>query len=69
MSLDEWKKQQEKERARASFELRKAGEGEKKGMWKDTKIFKRPGEGEEEFAARRVRTIPSSSSSLLDQAV
>lgn len=56
MSLDEWKKQQEMERASASFELRKAGEGEKKGMWKDTKLFKRKGEGEEQFAARRVST-------------
>ena len=54
MTLDEWKKLQENERAKSTFEIRKAGEGEKKGMWKDTKVFKRDEEDEEQFAARRV---------------
>jgi len=45
---------QEKERVKASFDLRKPGEGEKKGMWKDTKVFKRTKEDEQQFAARRV---------------
>ena len=54
MSLEEWKSQQEKERVKASFEVRRAGEGEKKGMWKDTKVFKRSDEDEAQFAARRV---------------
>lgn len=54
MSLEEWKEMQEKERAKAKFELRKAGEGEKKGMWKDTKVLKKAGGDEEEFGARRV---------------
>lgn len=54
MSLEEWKTIQEKERVKSSFELRKAGEGEKKGMWKDTKVFKRTQKDEEVFAARRV---------------
>lgn len=56
MSLEEWKTLQEKERVKSSFELRKAGEGEKKGMWKDTKVFKRTQKDEEVFAARRVST-------------
>ena len=55
MTLDEWKQVQEQERAKASFELRKAGEGEKKGMWKDTKVFKRSNdEYEAQYAATRV---------------
>ena len=55
MSLDEWKQLQEKERAKSSFELRKPGEGEKKGMWKDTKVLKKAdSEEEEQFASRRV---------------
>ena len=54
MSLEEWKELQEKERAKATFELRKAGEGEKKGKWKDTKLLKKTDEEEDEFAARRV---------------
>ena len=54
MSLEEWKELQEKERAKATFELRKAGEGEKKGMWKDTKVLKKPVEEEGEYGARRV---------------
>lgn len=45
---------QEKERVKAAFDLRKPGEGEKKGMWKDTKVFKRTEEDEQQFAARRV---------------
>jgi len=54
LSLEEWKMLQEKERVKASFDLRKPGEGEKKGMWKDTKVFKRTKEDEQQFAARRV---------------
>ena len=54
MTLDEWKNMQEKERAKAHFELRKAGEGEKKGQWKDTKVLKKTEKDENEFAARRV---------------
>lgn len=54
MTLDEWKKLQKTERAKSTFEIRKAGEGEKKGMWKDTKVFKRDEEDEEQFASRRV---------------
>ena len=55
MSLDEWKQMQEKERVKSSFELRKPGEGEKKGLWKDTKVLKKMvGEDDEQFAARRV---------------
>lgn len=57
MTLDEWKKLQESERAKSTFETRKAGEGEKKGMWKDTKVFKRDDEDEEQFAARRVSNL------------
>ena len=57
MTLDEWKKLQENERAKSAFEIRKAGEGEKKGMWKDTKVFKRDEEDEEQFAARRVSNL------------
>ena len=55
MSLDEWKQMQEKERVKTTFELRKPGEGEKKGMWKDTKVLKKTeDEDDEQFAARRV---------------
>lgn len=54
MTLDEWKALQDKERPRASFELRKPGEGEKKGMWKNTKVYKRSDAGESEFASKRV---------------
>ena len=46
---------QEKERVKATFELRKAGEGEKKGMWKNTKVLKKTeDEDDEQFATRRV---------------
>ncbi|XP_067139347.1 SERPINE1 mRNA-binding protein 1-like, partial [Centruroides vittatus] len=34
MTLDEWKKQQEGKRSKASFNLRKAGEGEDSNQWK-----------------------------------
>lgn len=55
MTLDEWKQMQEKERVKATFELRKPGEGEKKGMWKNTKVLKKTeDEDDEQFAARRV---------------
>ena len=54
MTLDEWKALQDKEKHRASFELRKPGEGEKKGMWKNTKVYKRSDAGESEFASKRV---------------
>ena len=55
MTLDEWKQMQEKERVKSSFALRKPGEGEKKGMWKDTKVLKKTEEeDDEQFAARRV---------------
>lgn len=58
MTLDEWKQMQEKERVKATFELRKPGEGEKKGMWKDTKLLKKTEEDDDEqFAARRVSSL------------
>lgn len=69
MSLEEWKELQEKERAKATFELRKAGEGEKKGMWKDTKVLKKPVEEEGEYGARRVIEVKEKTSGRVKQTV
>lgn len=41
MTLDEWKKQQEGKRSKASFNLRKAGEGEDSNQWKKFTVLKK----------------------------
>uniref|UniRef100_A0A1W7R9Y6 Plasminogen activator inhibitor 1 RNA-binding protein n=1 Tax=Hadrurus spadix TaxID=141984 RepID=A0A1W7R9Y6_9SCOR len=49
MTLDEWKKQQAGIRSKASFNLRKAGEGEDSNQWKKCYILKKKlNEDEEE---------------------
>lgn len=56
MSLDEWKMMMEKDKPKAKFELRKPGEGEKKGMWKDTKVLKKSEDDDmTQFTVKRVR--------------
>ena len=54
MSLDEWKELQEQSRPKVDYQVRKAGEGEKKGQWKNTSILKKEGE-DELIPSRRVR--------------
>lgn len=57
MTLDEWKTMMEKDKPKTKFELRKAGEGEKKGMWKDTKLLKKSEDDDDmtQFTVKRVR--------------
>ena len=57
MTLDEWKTMMEKDKPKTKFELRKAGEGEKKGMWKDTRVLKKSSEDDDmtQFTVKRVR--------------
>lgn len=51
MTLDEYKKEQEQKRSRASFNIRKPGEGEENAEWKKMYVLKKKineeGEGEE----------------------
>ena len=58
MTLDEWKKIQEESRAKVEYQsgVRKAGEGEKKGQWKNTSVLKKE-ESEDLMPSRRVRTV------------
>ena len=55
--MDEWKTMMEKDKPKTKFELRKAGEGEKKGMWKDTRVLKKSSEDDDmtQFTVKRVR--------------
>lgn len=39
MTFEEWKELQEKYRSKMSYDMRKPGEGEKKGQWKNTKVL------------------------------
>lgn len=48
MTLDEYKAQQQKHRAQAEFNLRKAGEGVDNKQWKKTYVLKKKVESEEE---------------------
>ncbi|XP_031566642.1 plasminogen activator inhibitor 1 RNA-binding protein-like isoform X2 [Actinia tenebrosa] len=41
MTLEEWKEIQEKFRAKINYEVRKPGEGEKKGQWKNTRLLQK----------------------------
>lgn len=46
MTLEEWKEIQEKFRAKINYEVRKPGEGEKKGQWKNTRVLEKAEEDE-----------------------
>ena len=60
MSYDEWKEQQEVEKEQMKYKLehsqRKAGEGENKSQWKNTKVFKRNEQVDPLFTERQVRS-------------
>ena len=46
----------EKDKPKTKFELRKAGEGEKKGIWKDTRVLKKSEDDDmTQFTVKRVR--------------
>ena len=47
MTLEEWKELQEKFRAKINYEVRKPGEGEKKGQWKNTHLLQHKPEDDE----------------------
>lgn len=53
MSLEEWK-QQENARAKAAFNIRRAGEGESKAQWKNTKVLNKIEYIEPLFAPKRI---------------
>lgn len=49
MTLDEWKKQEQKNRMKSEFKLRRAGEGVDTSQWKTGREY-RKSEGDEESA-------------------
>ena len=48
MTLDEWKAMQDKNRVKASFNIRKAGEGVDDKQWKKGTAYKKKPEEEDE---------------------
>lgn len=63
MSYQEWKEQQELGKEQMKYKLehseRKAGEGENKSQWKNTKVFKRNENIDPLYTERRVKWILS----------
>ena len=61
MSYQEWKEQQEMGKEQMKYKLehseRKAGEGESKSQWKNTKVFKRNEDVDPLYTERRVKFI------------
>jgi hypothetical protein len=61
MSYQEWKEQQEMGKEQMKYKLehseRKAGEGENKSQWKNTKVFKRKEDVDPLYTERRVKLI------------
>lgn len=59
MSYQEWKEQQEIGKEQMKYKLehceRKAGEGENKSLWKNTKVFKRKDDDDPLYTERRVK--------------
>lgn len=54
MSLEEWKELQGKYRSKMTFSVRKPGEGEKQGQWKNTMVLKKEEEEESLFTPKQV---------------
>ena len=61
MSYQEWKEQQEMGKEQMKYKPehseRKAGEGENKSQWKNTKVFKRKEDVDPLYTERRVKLI------------
>lgn len=61
MSYQEWKEQQEIDKEQMKYKLehceRKAGEGENKSQWKNTKVFQRKEDVDPLYTERRVKFI------------
>lgn len=65
MTLEEWKEIQEKIRAKINFQVRKPGEGEKKGQWKNTRVLQKTEGGEHPQVGKFNGNVRSFSSALL----